>query len=330
MGRQAVFRTMVMLCVFAGATSAFAQAEDEHEATTEPEESSAEEEADVLTWERVGYGRLITNDFLGDGRDRLQTGSYVSSRIYSRNGLEGRPDRIGELLEFRLQADIKAPENLRQPAAGDRPYAGSLTFGAHTHFTQDGFDLSMGAELVVTGPITQLDEFQTALHDGLGIAPPSTGLVNAQIGNGVHPGAVVEIGRRYEFSENVSVRPFMEGRIGAETLVRAGFDVDIGWRGSDALLIREGISGQFYRVTEGEQENLSFSFGADTAYVEDSIYLPASRGLTLTDARTRARVGVSWDKEKSFGFLGVTYLSKEFETQTDTQLVGSIRLAVRF
>ena len=70
--------------------------------------------------------------------------------------------------------------------------------------------------------------------------------------------------------------------------------------------------------------------GLDTAYVEQSVYLPASRGLTLTDTRDRARIGVTWDRDGSHGFFGLTYLGREFTTQSEPQVVGSIRLALRF
>ena len=31
---------------------------------------------------RIGYGRLITNNFIGDGQDRWRTGSVDSSRVW--------------------------------------------------------------------------------------------------------------------------------------------------------------------------------------------------------------------------------------------------------
>jgi hypothetical protein len=34
---------------------------------------------------QLGYGRLVNNDFLGDLKDRGQTGSYVTSRIYGKS-----------------------------------------------------------------------------------------------------------------------------------------------------------------------------------------------------------------------------------------------------
>ena len=73
---------------------------------------------------QLGYGRLINNDFVGDLKDRGQTGSYVSSRIYGTAWGGKLPTRAGEFLEFRLQADIKSPDNLVSPAAGGSPLRG--------------------------------------------------------------------------------------------------------------------------------------------------------------------------------------------------------------
>lgn len=76
---------------------------------------------------QLGYGRLITNDFLGDLKDRGQTGSYVSSRIFGKAWNGSLPDRAGAIFEFRLQADVNAPDDLVTPFAGDRPFAGSIS-----------------------------------------------------------------------------------------------------------------------------------------------------------------------------------------------------------
>ncbi len=279
---------------------------------------------------QLGYGRLVNNDFLGDLKDREQTGSYVSSRIFGKAWAGRLPTRAGEFLEFRLQADIKAPDNLVRPAAGDRPFAGSVSVGLHTHYQQAGYEIAMGGELVATGPQTRLDQFQTALHDGLGVAPPSLGTRSAQIGNNFYPGVVVELGRVFSLGERTRIRPFVEARAGVETLIRAGADFEIGSLTSDDLMVRDAITGQRYRTMLLGAGGVSFVLGADTALVSESAYLPTNRGFTLTDSRDRARAGVYWQGKTSHGFFGVTYLGREYTTQSSEQVVGSIRLALKF
>jgi len=279
---------------------------------------------------KLGYGRLINNDFLGDLKDRGQTGSYTSSRIYGKSWSGALPQNAGEILEFRLQADIKAPDNLVAPAAGDRPFAGSVTLGLHTHYQQFGYDISMGAELVAVGPQTRLDQFQTMLHDGLGVAAPSGLVRSSQIGNKIYPGAIVEFGKPMSLGERSQVRPFVEARTGVETLLRVGVDFELGRLNSSDLMVRDAITGQRYRTMVNGGDGVSFIVGLDTAIVSESAYLPSSRGFTLTDHRDRARAGVYWQKEKSHGFVGFTYLGKEYTSQASDQVVGSIRLAFKF
>ena len=279
---------------------------------------------------KLGYGRLINNDYIGDFRDRGQTGSYVSSRIYGKSWDGARPSGIGEIIEFRFQADIKSPEDLTTPSATDRPYAGSLSLGLHTHYETSGFEIAMGAELVATGSQTGLDGLQSALHNGLGIAPPSQTTLNGQIGNRFFPGMIVEIGKPISLGSRTNIRPFIEGRGGVESLMRVGVDFEIGALLQDELMVRDGITGQRYRTMNVDASGVAFVLGFDTARVGESAYLPAANGLTLTDRRDRARAGIHWQRNKSHGFFGVTYLGREFTTQTSAQLVGSIRLALKF
>ncbi|MGH1577317.1 lipid A-modifier LpxR family protein [Planktotalea sp.] len=279
---------------------------------------------------QLGYGRLINNDFLGDLKDRGQTGSYVASRIYGEAWAGKLPSRFGEFLEFRLQADIKSPDNLVNPAPGDRPFAGSVTAGLHTHFQRAHLEYSLGAELVATGPQTRLDQFQTALHDGIGVAPPSLATRNAQIGNKIYPGGVVEVGRTFSFGERAHLRPFVEARAGVEMLARVGVDFEFGELTGNDLMVRDGITGQRYRTILLGEGGVSFVMGVDTAIVAQSEYLPTSLGFTLTDHRDRARAGLIWQGKTSHGFFGVTYLGREYTSQASEQVVGSIRLALKF
>ncbi len=281
--------------------------------------------------EKLGYGRLLTNDFLGDGKDRWRTGSWTTSRVWGPAWAGRAPDRFGDLIELRLSAEIIAPQDLGNPAASDRPYAGAISIGAHTHFNLRGFETALGADMVLTGPGTGLGSFQRELHDFLGMDQPSRTLLDEQIPNGIHPTIVGEIGRDLALTPNLRLRPFLEGRAGAETMLRAGFDLTFGMVGQGELLVREGVTGQRYRVVQnGNVTGFSFLLGADIAHVADSIYLPEEDGYNLTDTRDRVRAGVHWQGKQASGFYGLTYLGEEFEAQTEGQVVGSIRINLSF
>lgn len=276
--------------------------------------------------EVIGNGRLFTNDFFGDGRDRWRTGSYVYSHVRARDTYTGY-EEFGDLLEYRLRAEIIAPAT--GPAPGDRPYVGAMSIGAITHFDYSGFQVSLGSELTAVGPQTGMSVFQEKFHDTLGMTGPL--YPDDQIENAFYLSGTAAATRSFRVGQNTSVRPFIEGQIGAEDLVRAGADMIIGQVAQDDLLLRDVVTGQLYRATEGDGVGLSYVLGVDVASVFDSNYLPAEMGYTVSDTRTRARAGVFWQMGEDVSFFyGATYLSEEFEGQTEGQVLGSLKLNFNF
>ncbi len=67
----------------------------------------------------LGFGRLFSNDYLGDNHDRWRTGAYVVSWLRGPAGTEARGD-FGEVLEYRFGAAMITPASLTAPAADDR------------------------------------------------------------------------------------------------------------------------------------------------------------------------------------------------------------------
>ena len=279
----------------------------------------------------AGFGMLLTNDVFGDTRDRWRTGSIASSYMWSRDGAAGLPTSFGALLELRVGGEIIAPENLATPAAGDRNFAGVLSVGLHTHFQPSAVEYSVGADLVLTGPSTQLDHVQSSLHDVLGGRDPSAAVQANQVGDDINPTVVVEAAQTYSLGGAARVRPFIEGRAGVETMLRLGADLTIGPAGVDGVSARAPVTGFRYGVVEGGQSGFSFLLGADLASVADSEFLSSSQGLTPEDIRTRVRAGAHWRAPGgSTIFYGVTWLGKEFKTQREEQVVGSVQLRLRF
>ncbi|MDX5384144.1 MAG: lipid A deacylase LpxR family protein [Rhodobacterales bacterium] len=289
-----------------------------------PQESAAQ------TRDRIGYGRLITNDYIGDGRDRWRSGSVASSRVWGRGWSGALPYDFGDILELRLGAQIIAPENLVSPAPGDRPYAGALSLGLHTHFERAGLELALGSDLVMTGPQTRLDDLQASFHDLVGVEKASSLTRASQVGNDIHLGLVGEAGREVAIGPNARMRPFIEARAGVETLLRAGIDVTFGDLGQGELLVRDPVTGQRYRSVKGDAGGYAFVMGGDIAAVSDSVYLPSSSGVAVRDRRTRLRAGLHWQGERTALFYGLTWLGKEFEGQDEGQVLGSIRLDLNF
>lgn len=279
---------------------------------------------------RIGYGRLFTNDFLGDGKDRWRSGSIVSSRVWGPAWEGAAPAAFGALLELRLMGQVIMPANLSVPDPDNRPWAGALSAGLHSHMQRGKAEYALGADLVATGPQTRLDDFQGWLHDLLSAPSPSDAVLAAQIPDSFRPSLAAEAGRRMSLADGVSLRPFAEARAGDETLLRAGADLRFGGAGHDALWVRDPVTGQRYRAVEGTAQGVSFVVGGDMAYVARSIYLPESRGYQLTSRRDRLRAGLYWQGEGASAFYGLTYLGPEFEGQPEGQLTGSLRLNLRF
>ena len=94
--------------------------------------------------------------------------------------------------------------------------------------------------------------------------------------------------------------------------------------------MRDDFSGQLYDAVGRDDRGLSFLIGADTAKVFHSAIIPANSGLELTDTRDRVRAGVNWQGDRIGLFYGVTWLGKEFVGQSDSQIVGTIDLRLKF
>jgi hypothetical protein len=215
----------------------------------------------------LGWGRIFTNDQIGDGKDRWRTGSYTVSRLRGPSWQGHAAHGFGDILELRGHAGVIAPSNLTSPAANDRRYAGVLSFGLNTHFGWQGAEVNLGAELALTGPRSGIGSFQKWFHNQAGMVPPSSAVLDAQIGNRLHPGLNAEIGRSLALGDAVHLRPFAEARLGVESLVRVGGDITIGRFGQGGLLLRDVTTGQRYRGIEGTRsEGLSLTLGGDLAY----------------------------------------------------------------
>ncbi len=279
--------------------------------------------------EVIGWGRLFNNDYIGDGRDRWRTGSFVLSRVTGPHWTGRLPARPGEVLELRFRSETIAPASVDNPRPGDRRYVSILSAGLHTHFARGGYEFALGGDLVVTGPQTGGGRFQSFVHDILDEPDPATAL-NTQIPNRYLPTALAEIGRPFRFSPRLTLRPFVEAQAGAETFLRIGGDLHFGRAGQGAFYMRDGTTGHRYRAGRGGTRGFAGVFGADIAHVFDSAYLSEADGYRLTDARYRVRAGLLWQGRKSAVFYGLTWLGEEFAAQWEGQLVGSVRLDLRF
>lgn len=278
----------------------------------------------------IGVGWLFSDDLIGDDHDRWRSAALAISWATARNWNGTLPSQFGDVIEYRAYTEMITSEDLVNPSPTDRPYAGILGFGVHTHFSRQSLEYSLGAELVAVGPQTNVDSLQRSFHRLIGSTVPAGAELEQQIENDYYPTLVAEAGRNFDLGRNVSVRPFGEVRIGDESLMRIGADMTIGQVGRTGLLIRDKGTGQRYRVSQDGPTGFSLVLGADYAYVHDTAYIPSDRGLTFDDSRLRVRFGGRWQGKKVSIFYGAVHLSEEFETQRQSQVVGSFNLKFRF
>lgn len=287
--------------------------------------------APALAEDRVtlGWGRIFTNDAIGDADDRWRTGAYSVSRLRGYSWSGDLPTQPGDILEFRARAETIAPVNLAKPEKGDRRYAALLSFGMHTQYEWRGNEVSLGADLVFSGPQTGISAFQNFIHEILDMPKPQ--VTGNQIGNAVYPTFGAEIGRSIPLAASTTLRPFVEAQAGLETFVRVGGDLVIGKLGQDDLMLRDPGTGQRYRAVEGTRDpSLSLIVGGDYAQVFDSQLLPSGEEATLSNSRSRLRAGLHWQGKKASAFYGLSYLGPEFEQQSEGQFVGALNLNLRF
>jgi len=289
--------------------------------------------AEERTW--LGKSRLFTNDKLGDGQDRWRTGSYSLSFIRGTGWNGSAPSEFGALVEYRVRSEIIAPANLMNPAAipPDRRYVGAISLGAVTHMQTGSTDVSLGLDLVVTGPQTGLGAFQSWAHNALGMGTPT--VLGSQIGNAVYPTFSAEIARDFQVSADgarrISFRPFLETQVGVETYARIGGDVTFGNAGLGDFQVRDNPTGHRSIAIKGDRpRGTSFLLGGDVAWVQSSQYLPASSGYSVEVPRVRMRAGVYHEAKTASLFYGLTWLGKEFVNQPEGQVVGSFSVRMKF
>lgn len=279
-------------------------------------------------YQRRAYGRLVTNDLIGDGKDRWQTGSYSASYGLARGDLtNGIPDRFGELVELRVDAALMAPRFLRFPEKGDRPLTGLMRFGLGTQFLMGGFEADLQSTLTFVGPETGLVDLQTGIHDQIDTAVrPSQQVRDNQLNLDPRLGAKAEIAKTFAIGRT-SLRPFVEFESGMETTSRAGFDFTIGSFGQGGILARDLVTGQRYQVLPGEGQGFSFVMGADATAIHHTDLLREKDGVTALDTRNRVRAGLHYQTGGRNLFYGMTYLSPETKIQDgEGQVAGSLRL----
>jgi hypothetical protein len=190
-------------------------------------------------------------------------------------------------------------------------------------------EVRLGGDLVAVGPRTGVAGLHEAAHDLFGLSPIRPGV--HRLDNALHPTLSAEIGRSWPLGPGATVRPFAEFRLGDEDLARIGADLALGAADEGALWLRDPVTGQRHVGVRGKAgPGVYATLGGDIAAVAESAWLPADGAAVPRDRRARLRAGIGYRARRTDGFVGLTWLSEEFEGQATPQLVGSVTLRLRF
>lgn len=176
-------------------------------------------------YDYLGYGRLVTNDLLGDGKDRWRTGSVSAFRMYVQEDVDLKHLKLGQAVELRTHFEVVAPSDLQDDSGGDRPWGGAISLGLHSPFHYGSLQMSLGADVHVIGQNSGLTGFQQDLHKGLGIKHAGDAVSNNQIKDEIVMGGAAEAAYPIGLSDRVQARPYGEVRAGLEDVARVGMDV---------------------------------------------------------------------------------------------------------
>ncbi|MEM6661107.1 MAG: lipid A-modifier LpxR family protein [Pseudomonadota bacterium] len=291
---------------------------------------------------------IVWNDHLGDGADRWKTGGLTQSFVFPQSMLSEEPwfDHHAAAVELQVRGLLITPDNTSAVGSGDRPYAQYLALGGYLRlwgqpdYLGAGFTTQtedrLGIELGYQGEPLPLFEIADAFHR-VGNMPTTT-RTDANTLDGEFL-ANVEARRTLRMHgqlgpHDLNVAPFAQVSAGMrENSARVGTDIILGtsleartWNydtGIGALI----PGGAKYR----EGIHWAMWIGGDIGYVASDAFLDGGfsgngPSVSRTPVTARARAGLIYDYEDvSFSF-SLNWLSAEFETQSEGQMIGALQV----
>ena len=297
---------------------------------------------------------VFWNDRYGDGKDRWKTGGITQSyifpeRIFTDNPwLEGRATAI----EINLRAQVMTPDDTSNTGVDpdDRPYAQYAGIGLYGRSIAEPRPFSArlglqvedraGIEIGWQGDPLPFFEVQEALHGMTGSGGDmgnSADIIDGEILANLEGRRTWRLHAAGE-ARDIELAPFVQGSLGMrEVSLRAGADLFIGsalegrtW-GSDlatgAVIAGESMHRQGF--------NWVAFVGGDVGYVAWDAFLDGGfaadgRSVDRAEIVGRARAGLLLEYGRVGLAFSVNWLSAEFESQPEGQLIGAIQLKYRF
>lgn len=314
------------------------------------------EVGDTYTWMSQTQDLLaegvIWNDRFGDGQDRYKTGGMTQSWLLPESIFLDDPLIAGQASALELQGRgfIATPNNTTNPAAQDRPFAQYVGVGAYLRTFGETEDLTpasslaiehrVGIEVGFQGEPLPLFEIQDAIHGmtgggGVAMTPANTldseFLVNAEVKrtHRLH----IENGE-----VDVEFAPYAQGSFGMrENSVRLGTDIIVGSSLKARTWNHEPAIGALIPGGSKERDGLNWLtwVGGDVGYIASDAFLDggfdnSGPSVNREEITARLRAGLMVEYGDVALSYSATWLSPEFDAQSEGQVVGAFQIKYRF
>ena len=296
---------------------------------------------------------VFWNDRYGDGKDRWKTGGITQSyifpeRIFHRgHWIEGR----ASALEFNVRAEVITPDDTSNAGVDpeDRPYAQYAGVGVYFRSIARPKPLApelglqvedrVGVEIGWQGDPLPLFEVRDTLHGmtgaGGGMGNPANVIDGEVLANleGRRTWRLHRPGER----RDVELAPFVQGSLGMrEVSLRAGADMFVGSALEGRTWGSDIATGAVIAGDAPRRDGFHWTafLGGDVGYVAWDAFLDggfAADGPAIdrSELVARARAGVLLEYGRVGIGFSLNWLSEEFESQPEGQMIGAIQLKYR-
>ncbi len=320
--------TLIMFCALLNAGTAIAGEQSSHNSSPKHTQAKPTRVGTLTPASNSAFQYYVNasvgffaNDSFWDGKDRWRTGSYQRSIFLDY-----------EKYEFRLRMEFVAPQSLTTPdKKHDRPYAAIFSLGLfdHQRVGQHHFAYGIGVDAINKSKFAE--NYQKWWHSWSGFE--DLNIADFRVPSQFAP--LAEASWQYEAKlPHGYAIPFVEIGTGPRDYARAGLDLILTDRELH-FLSRDATTGNLLFDTLNpkryNQWNFDMILGADYSYVAKDIYIEndVSNVKSLKD-RYRLRLALRGQVEGLTFLVGPTYLSPEFDEQSEGQILQTFSLELNF
>ena len=298
---------------------------------------------------------ILWNDSFGDGEDRWKTGGITQGWVFPERRFTDSPLIPGRSsgVEIRARALVMTPENtaVPTPQPDDRPFAQFAALGAFLRSSDSpdpvGAGVSMGAEDRIgievgwQGDPLPLYDITEAIHDVTGTNQDGFDVVNDLDGEMLF---TLDAGRTLRFHRSmgptldVELAPFVTTRIGTQEITaRTGGDILFGSSLAGRTWNHDPAIGALISGGSIPRDGVEWTLwvGGDVGTVARDAFLDGGSdrsgpSVSRESVTARARAGAMVEYGAFAVSYSVNWLSREFKTQDEGQMIGAIALKYRF